>query len=73
MPLPTLSQVSLSSRTIFKHGTKVLAVYPSTTCFYSANIIKSPKTTQTKYTLRFDDDDGNEKHIEAENIMPYVQ
>ena len=71
MPLPTLTQVSLTSRTIFKHHAKVLAVYPATTCFYPATIIKSPRHN-TKYTLRFDDDGDKHMDIEAEKIMPFV-
>eukprot|EP00484_Ammonia_sp_Unknown_P024801 CAMPEP_0197034784 /NCGR_PEP_ID=MMETSP1384-20130603/12764_1 /TAXON_ID=29189 /ORGANISM="Ammonia sp." /LENGTH=309 /DNA_ID=CAMNT_0042464739 /DNA_START=10 /DNA_END=939 /DNA_ORIENTATION=- len=75
MPLPSINIVSLSKRTVFKAGTKVLAVYPATTCFYAATIVKPPKSNQsqqTKYTLRFDDDGDNEKDIESERVMPYV-
>ncbi len=74
MCLPSLSVVSLTKRNIFKAGQRCLAVYPSTTCFYKAKIIKPPKLLfkQTKYSLKFDDDGDKIKEIEAENVMPYV-
>ena len=71
IPLPTLTQVHLSKRLIFKSNTKVLAVYPATTCFYSAKIIKTPKRESTKYTLKFDDDGDKCMEIEAEKIVPF--
>eukprot|EP01084_Bolivina_argentea_P255966 430751_1 len=72
IPLPTLSVVSLAKRIVFKSGQYVLAVYPSTTCFYKAKIIKTPKHTSTKYSLKFEDDGDKIKDIEAENVMPIL-
>eukprot|EP01083_Nonionella_stella_P194491 717351_1 len=71
VPLPTLSVVSLAKRKVFNAGERVLATYPSTTCFYAAKIIRAPKEKQTKYSLKFEDDDDTIKDIEAEKIIPY--
>ena len=71
IPLPTLQVASLAKRTVFQPGCRVLAVWPSTSCFYIATIIKAPKGIHTKYSMKFDDEEGI-KDIEAELVMPCV-
>ncbi|KAG0313762.1 SAGA HAT/Core module component [Linnemannia gamsii] len=49
----------------FPAGHTVLALYPSTTCFYKAIVVRPPSKdtghSTPLYTIKFDDDEGNER------------
>ncbi|KAF9438922.1 hypothetical protein BGZ76_002921 [Entomortierella beljakovae] len=48
----------------FPAGHTVLALYPSTTCFYKAIVIQPPSKNKDQsplYRIKFDDDEGNER------------
>ncbi|KAG0275691.1 SAGA HAT/Core module component [Linnemannia exigua] len=49
----------------FPAGHTVLALYPSTTCFYKAIVVRPPSKdtghSSPVYTIKFDDDEGNER------------
>ena len=42
IPLPTLEAVSQAKRKIFEPKERVLALFPGTTCFYPATVLKKP-------------------------------
>ncbi|KAF9404035.1 hypothetical protein BGX21_003923 [Mortierella sp. AD011] len=49
----------------FPAGHTVLALYPSTTCFYKAIVVQPPSKNKDNptplYRIKFDDDEGNER------------
>ncbi|KAF9980761.1 hypothetical protein BGZ75_008016 [Mortierella antarctica] len=49
----------------FPAGHTVLALYPSTTCFYKAMVVQPPSKNKDYatplYRIKFDDDEGNER------------
>jgi len=51
----------------FSVGKKVLALYPSTTCFYEATIISPPskRRKENDYLVQFIDDEESETPLKA--------
>uniref|UniRef100_A0A0K0FFM5 SAGA-associated factor 29 homolog (inferred by orthology to a human protein) n=1 Tax=Strongyloides venezuelensis TaxID=75913 RepID=A0A0K0FFM5_STRVS len=41
---------------IFRKNTRVLAMYPQTTCFFNAIVLEKPKRSKDKYTVIFEND-----------------
>lgn len=50
-------QKNYIEHTPFEKGTNVYAVFPETTCFYSATVEKSPTQSSPFYQIRFEDDE----------------
>uniref|UniRef100_A0A0N5C7F9 SGF29 C-terminal domain-containing protein n=1 Tax=Strongyloides papillosus TaxID=174720 RepID=A0A0N5C7F9_STREA len=56
-PLPKYKADPVCHRhAIFRKNTRVLAMYPQTTCFFNAIVLKKPKRSKDKYTLIFEND-----------------
>jgi len=69
IPLPTLSDLSLSERYIFGRGTRVLALFEGTTTFYLAEII-TVNHSKNSYWLKFQDDEIEMRLVSAEFVCP---
>lgn len=73
IPLPTLVEFPLSRRAEFSAGQEVLALYPAdgVTTFYKATVVKSAKKRRMNaYLLRFDDDNDEERDVDARFVVP---
>ncbi|KAG0228096.1 SAGA HAT/Core module component [Actinomortierella wolfii] len=63
----------------FPVGHTILALYPSTTCFYKGVVAQPPSklkdTSHPTYRIKFDDDEGNERVVPARMVldMPKVK
>ena len=56
VPLPHYKiDPRLTSKALFELDSRVLALYPQTTCFYKARIYDQPKTLNDPYMITFDD------------------
>ncbi|KAG0379928.1 SAGA HAT/Core module component [Mortierella sp. AD032] len=57
----------------FPAGHTVLALYPSTTCFYKAIVVRPPSKdtghSSPVYTIKFDDDEGNERTAPPKMVL----
>ncbi|KAL1919338.1 uncharacterized protein VTP21DRAFT_2031 [Calcarisporiella thermophila] len=56
----------------FAAGSDVLALYPSTTCFYKAKVITPPSKNKSKpghYQLRFEDDNDHTQMVEDRLVL----
>ncbi|KAF9106079.1 hypothetical protein BGX27_009330 [Mortierella sp. AM989] len=57
----------------FPAGHTVLALYPSTTCFYKAIVVQPPSKnkdyTTPLYRIKFDDDEGNERTAPPKMVL----
>ncbi|KAF9543519.1 SAGA HAT/Core module component [Mortierella hygrophila] len=57
----------------FPTGHTVLALYPSTTCFYKAIVVRPPSKDSGHsiplYTIKFDDDEGNERTAPPKMVL----
>lgn len=57
----------------FPTGHTVLALYPSTTCFYKAIVVRPPSKdtghSTPLYTIKFDDDEGNERTAPPKMVL----
>jgi len=76
LPLPDLQQVPMSKRREFSKNQAVLALFPvgGITTFYPAVVIKSPKQTKSdSYLLEFDDDDGEQREVNAQFVAPLLE
>lgn len=55
-------------------GSRVLALFPDSSCFYEATVVLVPskrkKTHQTDYLLEFDDDIVNDRQMQR-NVSAY--
>ena len=75
IPLPSLEDVPISRRGEFAVDEEVLAVYPGTTVFYPARVLKTP-TPQAQgniqYTVMFNDDGDEPRKVNALHIAPQV-
>ena len=61
IPLPTSMPEVWGKDTVYKKGTKVLAMFQNTTTFYPATVVLPPKSSKDfMYMLEFDDDDNDE-------------
>ncbi|KAI8855041.1 SGF29 tudor-like domain-containing protein, partial [Chytridium lagenaria] len=52
----------------------VLALYPNSSCFYKANVVKPPSKNQDEeapgfYVVRFDDDNGFERYVDPTFVL----
>ncbi|KAJ3425414.1 saga-associated factor 29 [Anaeramoeba flamelloides] len=76
VPLPNTLSANHIKSTEFSSGSKVLAIYPETTTFYPAKVLKSPKDRSTStyqthyYLLKFDGDTIPKHDIYARWIIP---
>ncbi|GJJ76684.1 SAGA-associated factor 29 [Entomortierella parvispora] len=59
----------------FPAGHTVLALYPSTTCFYKAIVVQPPSKNKDYstplYRIKFDDDEGNERTAPPRMVLDY--
>lgn len=63
IPLPKMRLCpETNPESLFKPGTKVLAVYPQTTCLYNGIIEKQPATNTDEYQILFEDSSYEEGH-----------
>ncbi|KAF9130871.1 SAGA HAT/Core module component [Mortierella sp. GBA39] len=57
----------------FPIGHTVLALYPSTTCFYKAIVVRPPSKdsghSTPLYSIKFDDDEGNERTAPPKMVL----
>ncbi|CAG8693669.1 10530_t:CDS:2, partial [Acaulospora morrowiae] len=55
----------------FPQSHTVIALYPSTTCFYKAVVVTPPSksTPRNHYLLAFEDDEGVHRHVEAHHVL----
>jgi hypothetical protein len=59
---------------IFEQRERVLALYPSSTCFYRGVVLQSPKDVvyliQTRnYVIQFEDDGGFERFVDMKMVL----
>jgi len=72
VPLPSLQDVPLTVRRQFARNEKVLAIYPGTTVLYPSIVIQAPRKTKTDdYVLLFDDDEGQNRIVNATYVIPF--
>ncbi|CAG8526511.1 15936_t:CDS:2 [Acaulospora colombiana] len=54
----------------FPQSHTVIALYPGTTCFYKAVVVKPPeKSNPRRYLLAFDDDEDARRLVEAQYVL----
>lgn len=54
----------------FQVQSPVLALFPGTSCFYNATVLKIPSLPQDNmYTLLFEDDNGVERKVESKFVL----
>lgn len=69
--VPDKSELPISQRPEFKQGSRVLAIYPNTTVFYTAKVHAGPRRNKNnKYTLEFRDDNDELREIDAYQVVP---
>lgn len=52
-------------------ATEVLALYPGTTCFYTAHVVNPPsRTRRASYIVQFEDDNGQHREVESKFVLP---
>jgi len=72
VPLPSLQDVPLTVRRQFARNERVLAIYPGTTVLYPSLVIQAPRKTKTDdYVLLFDDDEGQNRIVNATYVIPF--
>ncbi|CAO3638216.1 unnamed protein product [Cunninghamella blakesleeana] len=70
IPIPTTSDLEYLPE--INVGEDVLALYPGTTCFYSATIVQTPskEANQPKsYKIKFEDDNNEIKSVKQEYVL----
>lgn len=73
IPLPSLEKVPLNKRKELPKGTRVLAIFPSTTVFYPAIVAQPPKKkhkNDVQYSLIFEEDEGKLRQVNADLVCP---
>ncbi|KAJ3093791.1 hypothetical protein HDU96_002026 [Phlyctochytrium bullatum] len=58
----------------FPVGHIVLALYPNSSCFYKAIVVKPPSKNEDEdapgmYVVKFDDDNNHERYIDPINVL----
>ncbi|KAJ3022001.1 hypothetical protein HKX48_007280 [Thoreauomyces humboldtii] len=67
--VPLATEQEAARRPVFVKDHKVLAHYPTTTCFYRAKVKLPPHKGQPVYTLLFEDDNAVERLVPAHMIV----
>ena len=73
IPLPSLEEFPVTRRLELVAGEQVLALFPEdgVTAFYKATVVKSArKRRASSYLLRFDDDNEQEREVDARFVVP---
>ncbi|TPX35220.1 hypothetical protein SmJEL517_g02322 [Synchytrium microbalum] len=71
IPIPK----DVSKKPEFQLGQQVLALYPGTSCFYSASVMIPPSRNRDgssfagSYVLKFEDDDGYERFVDPSMVL----
>jgi hypothetical protein len=62
--LPIRNETSVAPSDEIRKGTKVIALYPNSSCFYNATVWGSPNGYDGEnYVIIFDDDNGFERYV----------
>eukprot|EP00842_Homolaphlyctis_polyrhiza_P004871 jgi/Hompol1/5385/HPOL_004398-RA len=68
IPIPKETE----KRREFAPRTRVLALFPSTTCFYQATVVVPPSQARdNNYVVIFEDDNNFERNIEASMVLEW--
>jgi hypothetical protein len=67
--IPILSQSSVAACDEIKPETTVIALYPNSSCFYSATVIANPGMTDGEYIVVFVDDNGMERTVSQQMVL----
>lgn len=65
----------INKRPYFPIGHEVLSLYPNSSCFYKATIIKTPNENKNSsngkpaYIVKFEDDDEAEREVSADRVL----